>query len=141
MDYQDATDDAPLLDATKAFLARGDAAFITAHNAMPLGSGTGLWPLPYNAPFLTSHLDDLGLFAPSKQRTLFRILEELHLFNEQVAVVRQATERTFDSSLSKENYAVNDANLKAGTEKLATRASLMIAATDRFLDSKGNVRD
>lgn len=129
--YEGDPDDVELLDASKQLLAEGDAAFIAIHNTTP---SSGVWPLPYDAPVLQGHIGDLALLPISTQRSLLRVLRELHLFNEQVGVVQKATDRTFDSSLSPENYAANDANLASGTAKLATRASELIRAINRFFE-------
>ncbi|HXM38263.1 MAG TPA: hypothetical protein VN908_06340 [Gemmatimonadales bacterium] len=137
LEYKGHADDVALLDATKKLLGKGDASFIALHNA-PAGSVTGLWPLPYHAPYLDGHLNELALLPVEMQRSLLRVLAEVSLFNEQVAFVQKATDRTFDSSLSRENYLANDANLKSGTEKLATRASELIRAINRVLDRQGN---
>jgi hypothetical protein len=137
--YKGHVDDAAALDATKKLLGKGDAAFIAIHNAPGGPTGTALWPLPYHAPYLESHLDDLALLPVELQRALLGVVTEIGLFNEQVAYVQKASDRTFDSSLSKETYSANDANLKAGQEKLITRASQLIRAINRVLDHQGKL--
>jgi len=136
--YRDNTEDVAILEAAKKLLEKGDAVYIALHNApSPAGEGSWLLPVPYDAPFLKSRLEDLSLFPPATQQRLLRIVGELHLFNEQVAIVRQAHDRTFDTSLTGENYAANEKNLTIGTEKLAVRAEALIRAINRVLGPDG----
>jgi len=138
--YRGDAGDQAYLEATKALLAKGDAAFIAIHNATPINPGKALYPVPYAAQVLTGHLGELGRLPESTRAPLLRIARELELYNEQVAQVRTAHDRTFDSSLSAVNYAANEANLKAGTEKLAMRAARLIEAINEVVDPHGRLR-
>ena len=139
--YKGHTDDEAAMAAAKTLLAKGDATFIAIHNA-PGGTAAGraLWPLPYHAPYLESHLDDLALLPVDVQRSLLGVVTEIGLFNEQVAYVQKASDRTFESGLSAESYAANDTNLEAGQKKLVTRASQLIRSINRVLDHQGHLR-
>jgi len=136
---RDSEDDAGFMDATKKLLDKGDAAFIAVHNAPRPSEQTALFPVPYDAPFLKSRLEDLALFPARTQQRLLRIVGELDLFNGQVSFVRQAHDRTFDSSLSPENFAANASNLASGTAKLATRAEALIRAVNQVLAPDGKL--
>lgn len=137
--YKGHTDDASALDAAKKLLGQGDAAFMGIQNSLGGAAGTALWPLPSHAPYLESHLDDLALMPVEMQRALLGVLTEVALFNEQVAYVQKASDRTFETGMSPESYAANDTNLKASQLKLVTRASQLIRGINRVLDHEGNL--
>jgi hypothetical protein len=129
-------DDVQLIEGTKKLIALGDAQYIALANT-PSAPQKALWPIAYDAPFLASHLEDLGLFSATTQRAMLRVVSELHLFREQVDAVRHAHDRTFDTSLSPANYAANEGNLASGTTKLGVRAAALIQSINRLLDSQG----
>lgn len=137
--YKGHPDDESALDAAKKLLGQGDAAFIDIQNSLGGATGTALWPLPYHAPYLESHLDDLALLPVEMQRALLGVLTEVGLFNEQVAYVQKASDRTLESGLSQESYAANDKNLEASQKKLVTRASQLIRGINRVLDHQGKL--
>jgi hypothetical protein len=85
-------------------------------------------------------MGDLALCPPALRTWLVRVSRELELYNNQVALVGTAHNRSFDSSLSEVNRAANERNLMAGTEKLGTRAAALIEAIDQVVDSGGKPR-
>jgi hypothetical protein len=138
--YKGNDGDRAMVEATSKLLAQGDAAFIAAHNTRPIDPAKAYYPVPYSTPVLASHIGQLTLFPVAVQKHLLRVSQELQLYNEQVAIVRAAHDRTFDTSLSAANYAANEQNLKTGTDKLATRAAQLVEAINEVVDSSGKPR-
>jgi len=129
--------DAAHLDATKQLLALGDTAYIDLHNTGPRSPGRGPLPLPYEAPFLTAHLHELGIFPIRTRLAVLRIAGELRLFNQQVAIVQRAHERSFEQ-LSADNHTINTANLRQGLDSLGVRAVSLIARISEVVGKDGH---
>lgn len=136
LSYRGDREDSVALEGTKQLLARGDAAYIALHNS-DSESERSLYPVPYQLPFLSAHVPDMTLFPVQAQQRLLRILGELALFNEQVALVRRIHDRTFDSGLSPANYQINSANLSEATKNLAVRATALIGAISSIVAADG----
>ncbi len=136
--YKGEGGDRALTQAATKLLEQGDAAFIAAHNQRPTDHAKAYYPMPYTAPLLTAHLGDLTIPAPVRKQ-LLRVARVLDLFNQQVAFVRTAHDRTFES-LSSANYAANDRNLKEGTARLAMMTADLIVAINDVVDPEGKRR-
>lgn len=135
--YAGDVDHQKVVEGMKKLLAQGDAFYIQLHNAKG-AEESAIWPVPYDAPFLRAHLEDLPLFSLTVQQRLLRVIYQLGLFNEQIDFVRKAHDRTFDTSLSPENYAANQQNLLSGTEKLARRSETLIEAISQVVGVDGS---
>jgi len=137
LQYTGDTDDVAFVGATRKLLEAGDQTFIALHNSEPPNPAKTPFPVPYEAPFLTAHLDTLGLFPLEIQRRLLRVGSDLRGFNERVAFIQVAINRTWDSSLSTINRQQNADNLASGIKNLATTAEGLVKAINRLLDASG----
>lgn len=75
----------------------------------PESKRTGLHK--YDVPILRSRLSDLIHLNTDTARRLIEIVVELELYNQQVDLYRYWFDKTFDSTISKENYKIVNDNL------------------------------
>lgn len=131
--------DAQIIAGVKKLFALGDVEYMKLCNLPRADSDRAILPVPYQAPFLKALISNPGPLSTGVRRRLVDISNELHLFNQQVDYVRQAHSRSFDSTLSPENYAANDRNLKEGTAKLSVRVEALVMAINNLLAPDGTV--
>jgi hypothetical protein len=136
LDYQGDDDDRKMIAGLKQLFEQGDATYIALSNR-PRDPGVTMLPIPYETPFLNAHVADLGQFPVPTQRALFRVLGELHMFNQQVADVRDAHAKTFVTTGA--NYTINQGNLRTAQEKLAVRAKEVVKAVNALIDTHGRL--
>jgi hypothetical protein len=81
----------------------------------------GLSLKEYGIPLLAGNIGEVSILPIPFQVAVLRIKGHLDLFNQDVVLLRKHFDRTFDSSLSKENRRAED-NLEQGYEDLAKKA-------------------
>jgi hypothetical protein len=138
LDFQASGDDRIIVEGTRKLLESGDEVYIAGIN-LPKPRSTP-FPVTYEAAFLSSHLEDLGLFPLWQQQRLLRVTAELRLFNQQVDIVQRAFERTFLQGVNEITGKAITANLEEGYNKEMVRAEYLVRAIDAVLDSSGKTR-
>ena len=72
--------------------------------------------MTYEAPFLSSHLEEIGLFPVWLQQRFLRVVAELRLFNQQVDIVRGALNGHFFRESTSSQPRQSQQTLKKATE-------------------------
>ena len=72
----------------------------------------GLSLKKYALPFLELHLSSLPLFSPEFQRNALEIRAQLSAINEEIDLVRFYQAKTYDSSVTPENYEIIRSSIK-----------------------------
>jgi len=121
---------------TLKLIEKGEDEYVRLANAGADSTKSALAP-EERAPYLTHVLGEVTLLSPSQQEIVLRIDSEIRLYNNQVAIVRQMHERTFDAALTSDNHRINRENLEAATQKLGDRARSIVDQICRLLTDSG----
>jgi hypothetical protein len=71
-----------------------------------------------NLPFLEVNILSFTLFGSDFQRSLFSILARINMLNEEIDRNNFYYEKTFDSTITRENWLILDGNTKKGYENI-----------------------
>lgn len=99
-----------------------------------LTGGRGLSLKEFHLPLLDATSSDLCICPLPFQRSVFRIAEELQLYNQRVKYLTKQFDLTFDSSVSAANHQAIVSNVEKGYKELASAAR-------RIADLIGNLED
>ncbi len=92
-----------------------------------LKPGKGPKPVTYSLYLLDSNLSNVSLFSSNYQNQVFRIKEQLDVFNQQVHFSLEQFDKTWDPTLSRDAV---EKSLDESYEILADRAKWVVEAID-----------
>lgn len=84
--------------------------------------GVGKTLKRFSLPYIYSQLEFLTLLPSDYQVRILDILAHINMFNEQVDYATVTLDRSFNSSMTVDNYHINDTNLNNAYEKIAESA-------------------
>ena len=80
----------------------------------------------YQLPFLESQIQTLGLFEPPFQKVVMEVRAQLALLHEDIDQARFYVEKTFDSSLSDQNFKNVNQGLDGLTATIGKRVRQIV---------------
>ena len=92
----------------------------------------------YSLPFLERNIDRLRLFEADEARRLLDIVARLEIVHQLIDDAQVYFNRTFESSLSDGNRAINSANLDSAYSMLARANKLLVERIDTLLSAWGD---
>jgi hypothetical protein len=125
--------DGSLNQAFEIMSSLDDAAF-QFYVASQSSSPVGLALKKYGVPFIEAKMGQLGAFSEEKQTLMVSIKAHVDLLNQEIDLARHYTDKTFDSSLSPDNYALVLGNVRIRYQQAAEVAETIVNLINKLDD-------